>query len=350
RYDQARHARDRHDRPVDDPPAQPDEGRDHEHDRRRDVLVVDEHDAGRIGRDADDRAHREVDVARHDDERLPDREQADDRRPREDLLEARHLDEPRVLDRRDPDHEGQRDQDAELAEAQQRLGDAVGAGALDRRCAGLGGADAAHAASAKPVAARMIEFSSASPRVNSPETRPSKSTIVRSAMRSTSVSSEEIMSTATPSAARVESSRWTSALVPTSYPCVGSSTMSSAGLRASHLASTTFCWFPPESVETAFHRWPYLSCRRATQSRAKRRSAPWGITSRRRTRCGEASATLRSMARSITSPWRRRSSGTSATPAAMAREGEPERSCRPFTSTRPASHLSMPKIARATSL
>src|SRR5262245_54970760 len=350
RHDEARHARDRHDRPLDDPPAEPDERRDQEDDDGRDVLVVDEHDAGRVGGDADDRADGQVHVAGDDDQRLPDGEQADDRGAGEDLLEARDLDEPWVLDRRRPDHERERHQDAELAEAQERLGDAVRAGALDRRGGCLCGADARHAASAKPVAARMIDCSSASPRANSPDTRPSKSTHVRSALCRPPRSSQEITSTATPSAARVESSRCTSALVPTSMPRVGSSTIRSAGRRASHFASTTFCWLPPESVDTAFHRWPYLSWSRVTQSLAKRRSAPCGITSMRRTRRGEASATLRSMARSITSPCRRRSSGTSATPAAIAREGEPERSCRPFTSTRPASHLSMPKIARATSL
>ena len=33
-------------------------------------------------------------------------------------------------------------------------------------------------------------------------------------------------------------------------PLVGSSRISTFGLRASQRASTTFCWLPPESVET----------------------------------------------------------------------------------------------------
>ena len=45
------------------------------------------------------------------------------------------------------------------------------------------------------------------------------------------------------------------------------------GRRASHLASTTFCWLPPESVQTGFVSRPYLSCSRGAQSAANRRSA-----------------------------------------------------------------------------
>ena len=70
-----------------------------------------------------------------------------------------------------------------------------------------------------------------------------------------------------PAAASSESRRCTSAFVPTSMPRVGSSTISSVGLRASHFASTTFCWLPPESVQTGFVSRPYLSCSRSAQSR-----------------------------------------------------------------------------------
>ncbi len=45
-------------------------------------------------------------------------------------------------------------------------------------------------------------------------------------------------------------SAWISDLAPTSMPRVGSSMISTRGLAASHLASTTFCWFPPESCRT----------------------------------------------------------------------------------------------------
>ena len=91
---------------------------------------------------------------------------------------------------------------------------------------------------------------------------------------------------AAPRAARRRSSRWrrrspassasrwcTSALVPTSMPRVGSSTISTAGWRPSHLASTTFCWLPPDSMDTGSVSRPYLTCSRAAQSAASARSA-----------------------------------------------------------------------------
>ena len=169
-------------------------------------------------------------------------------------------------------------------------------------------------------------------------------------MPSTSGSSDEIISTATPWAASSESSRCTSALVPTSMPRVGSSTISSRGLRASHFASTTFCWLPPESVQTGLVSLPYLSCRRSAQSRANRRSAPCGISPPRLTWSSDASAMLRSIEKSITSPCWRRSSGTSAIPASIAAVGDADGSRLPSISTEPASRRSIPKIARATSV
>ena len=93
-------------------------------------------------------------------------------------------------------------------------------------------------------------------------------TSTRSAMPSTSGSSLEIISTATPWPASSLISRWTSAFVPTSMPRVGSSTISSFGPVASHLPSTTFCWLPPDSVPTlSLSRW-YFSCSRAAHSSA----------------------------------------------------------------------------------
>ena len=196
----------------------------------------------------------------------------------------------------------------------------------------------------------MIASSPASARVNSPVTRPSKRTMTRSAIPSTSGSSDEIISTATPFAVRSDRRWCTSALVATSMPRVGSSTIRRVGFRASHFASTVFCWLPPESVQTGFVKRPYLSFSRTAQSAAKRRSEPRGIRPKRCTRRSEASATFRSIERSMIRPWRRRSSGTRPTPAAIARVGEPGGSGRPSTSTEPASQRSMPKIARATSL
>ena len=42
--------------------------------------------------------------------------------------------------------------------------------------------------------------------------------------------------------------RWISALAPTSMPRVGWSRMMIRGVGISHLASSTFCWLPPDSV------------------------------------------------------------------------------------------------------
>jgi hypothetical protein len=81
----------------------------------------------------------------------------------------------------------------------------------------------------------------ASARAISAVSLPSRITRTRSAMPRISGRSDEIISTAIPSAASCDSSRCTSALVPTSMPLVGSSTISTAGRVASHLASTTFC-------------------------------------------------------------------------------------------------------------
>ena len=61
-------------------------------------------------------------------------------------------------------------------------------------------------------------------------------TSTRSAMPSTSGSSLEIISTATPWPASSLISRWTSAFVPTSMPRVGSSTISTFGLGGEPLA------------------------------------------------------------------------------------------------------------------
>ena len=77
----------------------------------------------------------------------------------------------------------------------------------------------------------------------------------------------------TPSRASRTSSRCTSALVAMSMPRVGSSTISSAGWRPSHLASTTFCWLPPDSRDTGSVSRPYLMFSRTAQSAANARSA-----------------------------------------------------------------------------
>ena len=87
-------------------------------------------------------------------------------------------------------------------------------------------------------------------------------------MPRTSGSSEEIIRIAIPWPASSESSRCTSALVPTSMPRVGSSMISSWGLVASHLAMTTFCWLPPLMVAAVMSRALVFTSSRAAQGPA----------------------------------------------------------------------------------
>ena len=188
---------------------------------------------------------------------------------------------------------------------------------------------------------------------NSATSRPSRMTRIRSATRSTSGSSEEIIRIATPSAASSSSSRCTSAFVPTSIPRVGSSTISSDGLRASHLARTTFCWLPPESELTGFESaavldlQPQRPSRRRTRARCER-----GASRRGCRRLSEASAMLRAIDELHHEPLLAAVLGHEADrpppspPSASRAEAR-----RPATRDRRRRRSeSMPKIARATSL
>ena len=83
-------------------------------------------------------------------------------------------------------------------------------------------------------------------RESSPTISPSATTRMRSLMLRTSGSSDEMRMMPMPSCASSSMRAWTSALAPTSMPRVGSSRMSTLGLSASHLASATFCWLPPD--------------------------------------------------------------------------------------------------------
>ena len=162
-------------------------------------------------------------------------------------------------------------------------------------------------------------------------------TRMRSATASTSGSSEEITSTATPLRDSSTSRRCTSDFVAMSIPRVGSSTMISDGSRLSHFASTTFCWLPPESEVAGLVIRLYLTCSRLAQSVAKvrsteRTSRPWRVSVR-----SDARAMLSSIDMSITRPCWRRSSGTKATPERIASSGTPRCSARPPTDTVPLS-------------
>ena len=161
----------------------------------RRVRVVDEEVTDEVGRQPEDRPDREVDVPRDDDERLSRAEQGDQRGSGEQLLDARPVGEGVVLPRGQHEHEDDRDDDAELAGPGHALEQPTRPLVGTRDGGGRG-----HVALpvSWPVAARMIDASSASARASSATSRPSRITRTRSAMPSTSGSSEEIIRTATP--------------------------------------------------------------------------------------------------------------------------------------------------------
>ena len=105
---------------------------------------------------------------------------------------------------------------------------------------------------------------------------------------------------------------WISALAPTSMPRVGSSMMRMRGLVASHLASTTFCWLPPESWRTQLFGPAGADAEaRRSASRASRAScAPVDHEAAARGGRGCASDTFSRMVCGRISPCRPRSSGT----------------------------------------
>src|ERR1035437_9456806 len=224
----------------------------------------------RVGKECRSRCDWSSDVCSSDLQGLADAKQGDQRGATQQLLNAGYLGEGVVIQCRESEDHDDRHSDAELSGSHQRLQPAHRA---IRPCR-VGGGDQAHAPTAGdcPVAARMTESSSACARVNSAVMRPSRSTSTRSAMPRTSGSSEEIISTARPWVTNPSRIRCTSALVPTSMPRVGSSMISSDGLRASHLPRTTFCWFPPDSVETVLAIRENFSCTRPAHVVASSRS------------------------------------------------------------------------------
>ncbi len=242
---------------------------------------------GRVRRDAEHGADREVDVARDDHDRLADREQRDDRRAREDLLDVRRAEEVRIVDRGRADDEHEREHDAELAEAQQRLGDAVRA--LRRLDGLLLLGERRHAASSTIAGGRAHDRVLVGLGSRRTRARRCPRTARRCGRPCRAPRAARTRSSAPrrPRAASSESRRCTSAFVPTSIPRVGSSTISSVGSRASHFASTTFCWLPPESVQAGFVSLPYFSCSRM---RPVPREVPLGSARDQRRRGGRCRA------------------------------------------------------------
>ena len=125
---------------------------------------------------------------------------------------------------------------------------------------------------------------------------------MRSERRRSSGSSLEMSRIAIPADVHWRISEWISDLEPMSTPRVGSSRRRTFGSVSSHFASTTFCWFPPESVPTACSseasRMPSASTCRAAPARSRPgRSTPPGDT-----RESEARVTLCSTLMAGTSP------------------------------------------------
>src|SRR5262249_34952556 len=159
-----------------------------------------------------------------------------------DVLPVRELQEVLGPDREEDDDDEQREHDPDLAQAER-------GGCQLLRLHRTDVCDHA-ASSSTPAAAWMTLSCVASARENSATSRPSRITRTRSLMPRISGSSDEMSRIVSPCVARCEIVRWTSALVPTSTPCVGSSRMRIRGSAASHLPRTTFCWFPPERLRT----------------------------------------------------------------------------------------------------
>src|SRR6185312_400928 len=203
---------------------------------------------------------------------LADRDQHQDRGVEQQVLDALLGQESAVVQLGGHDHQHQHDQDGQLAHLQDPVEQTRRGFRRDVHGLVEGGRHA-WLLLVVPVAAASNDCSLASLRGISALIRPSCMTSTRSAMPRISGRSDEIIRTATPSAANCESSRCTSALVPTSMPRVGSSTISTLGLVASHLARTTFCWLPPDKVPTRSDSRAYFTWSLAAQSTARSRSA-----------------------------------------------------------------------------
>ena len=114
--------------------------------------------------------------------------------------------------------------------------------------------------------------------------RPSWSTRMRSDIARTSGRSLEMRMIPSPEAASSEMIRCTSTLAPMSMPRVGSSRMRTVGFDASHLASTTFCWLPPERAATIWSTPVIFTLNCSVYSSATARSADARTRSRGKSR------------------------------------------------------------------
>ena len=136
-------------------------------------------------------------------------------------------------------------------------------------------------------------------------------TTMRLAHARTSGRSSDTMMTASPCAASLRISAWMSYFEPMSTPIVGPFRMRTLRSFASHRARTTFCWLPPERVQTGRD-----GSIVAIESSAIQRSVVSATALRRMTpnqpdrRSSTATTRLRSIACGRKSPSVRRSDGT----------------------------------------
>ena len=94
---------------------------------------------------------------------------------------------------------------------------------------------------------------------------------MRSASPSSSGRYDDTTMIPSPAAARSPITVYSSPLAPTSMPLVGSSNTRILGLVSSQRASSTFCWFPPDKVDTG---WSYDPARRRRLSSSLSASSP----------------------------------------------------------------------------
>src|SRR4051812_10127750 len=213
-------------------------------------------DAGR----ARHRSDGQVDLGGGDDEGHRHRHHRDDRGLPEDVEQVRAGEEAVVgeEDREEQEDDGEADVDGVAApvDAAQPAFSAGRAG-RGRWREGLGHERTPWMASWRDSSSSM------SRRSRSSVTVPFRSTRTRSLTASSSASSEEMTMTALPESASSRIRWMISLLVPMSTPAGGSSRVSTAGSRPSHLAMTTFCWFPPDSRRTGRFAEASLICSRS---------------------------------------------------------------------------------------
>src|SRR3954471_10292746 len=236
-----------------------------------------DHDDGTVGLrlqrggpdrgERDERPDREVDPAADDHEGHADRDDADDRRAHQDVLDV--VPGQEVVARERPDHDehdehGDQPEVAHLdvrpaptepgphpARGSRLLRDRSPARRHSRRAGGLVPHGVpAHAALPSMTRSSTVDSSNSSAGASC-TTRPSRSTRTRSARPSTSGTSLETRRTPTPESASRRTTAYSSERAPTSTPRVGSSSISTLVEPSSQRASTTFCWLPPDRVRTS---------------------------------------------------------------------------------------------------